>query len=54
MSDYPGIDNVHSFVILAEELSFRRAAEAQFLSKNDEGMHIIDAWIIAHEMAPPD
>lgn len=27
MSDYPGIENVQSFIILAEELNFRRTAE---------------------------
>ena len=34
MSDYPGIENVHSFVTLAEELSFRRAAERLHLDQS--------------------
>lgn len=34
MSDHSGIDNVHSFVTLAQELSFRRAAERLHLDQS--------------------
>ncbi|SMG36689.1 LysR family transcriptional regulator [Paracoccus sp. J56] len=34
MSDHSGIENVHSFVTLAEELSFRRAAERLHLDQS--------------------
>lgn len=34
MSDHSGIENVHSFITLAEELSFRRAAERLHLDQS--------------------
>ena len=34
MSDHSGIENVHSFVTLAQELSFRRAAERLHLDQS--------------------
>ena len=34
MSDHSGIENVHSFIMLAQELSFRRAAERLHLDQS--------------------